>query len=230
MISSAGSTATPRASLSVSEEPGDPRFDRPLSGLYWQVTREPSGVVARSRSLVGFRAAAPQRRIVGGRAAPAPDCRSARNASLLAVERRVVLPARLGGGAVRVVVARDTADLAEATQQLHRRSRAVSRAHRPASHRRVRGAGRGRPRPAEGGAGAACRDPLRRGRAPGLGFSRRGAAARRRDRRAARCERQAGGGRARARRRPCPRAQDAAAGAGRRGRAPEGKRRSRNRE
>ena len=37
--------------LTVSEEPGDPRFDRPLSGLYWQVGREPNRVVARSRSL-----------------------------------------------------------------------------------------------------------------------------------------------------------------------------------
>ena len=38
-----------------------------------------------------------------------------RGTSLLAVERRVVLPARLGGGAVRVIVARDVADLTELT-------------------------------------------------------------------------------------------------------------------
>jgi signal transduction histidine kinase len=39
-----------------------------------------------------------------------------RGTSLLAVERRVVLPARLGGGAARVVVARDAADLSELTR------------------------------------------------------------------------------------------------------------------
>ena len=98
--------------LAISEEPGDLRFDRPLSGLYWQVTREPSGLVARSRSLWYSVLPLPsdelsegalhQHRIAG------PETRP------LAVERRVVLPARLGGGAVRVVVARDTADLVEA--------------------------------------------------------------------------------------------------------------------
>ena len=29
----------------------DPRFEEPLSGLYWQITEEPGGVVLRSRSL-----------------------------------------------------------------------------------------------------------------------------------------------------------------------------------
>ena len=101
--------------LQVSEEPGDPRFDRPLSGLYWQVAREPNRVVARSRSLWDFELPLPtdklsesavhQHRIAGPR-----------GTSLLAVERRVVLPARLGGGAVRVVVARDVADLSELTR------------------------------------------------------------------------------------------------------------------
>jgi hypothetical protein len=37
--------------LAVVDEPGDARFDRPLSGLYWQITRDPNGLVARSRSL-----------------------------------------------------------------------------------------------------------------------------------------------------------------------------------
>ena len=99
--------------LAISEEPGDSRFDRPLSGLYWQVTREPSGLVARSRSLWDSVLPLPSDELSEG-ALHQHRIAGPGNASLLAVERRVVLPARLGGGAVRVVVARDTADLVEA--------------------------------------------------------------------------------------------------------------------
>lgn len=101
--------------LAVVDEPGDSRFERPLSGLYWEVMREPDGVIARSRSLWDADLALPadelsegtlhQHRIAG------PG-----GTSLLAVERRVILPARLGGEAVRVVVARDAGDLAQATR------------------------------------------------------------------------------------------------------------------
>ncbi|MGA8990962.1 MAG: sensor histidine kinase, partial [Rhodoplanes sp.] len=101
--------------LTVSEEPGDPRFDRPLSGLYWQVTREPNGVVARSRSLWDSELPLPTDELSEG-AVHQHQIAGPRGTSLLAVERRVVLPARLGGGAVRVVVARDAADLSELTR------------------------------------------------------------------------------------------------------------------
>ncbi|MEZ5788410.1 MAG: HAMP domain-containing sensor histidine kinase [Xanthobacteraceae bacterium] len=100
--------------LTVVDEPGDSRFERPLSGLYWEVMREPAGVIARSRSLWDTDLTLPadelsegtlhQHRIAG------PG-----GTSLLAVERRVILPPRLGGEAVRVAVARDAADLAQAT-------------------------------------------------------------------------------------------------------------------
>lgn len=101
--------------LAVVDEPGDSRFDRPLSGLYWEVRSEPGGVIARSRSLWDAELSLPadelsegavhQHRIAGPGAT-----------SLLAVERRVVLPARLGGGTLRVIAARDAADLAQATR------------------------------------------------------------------------------------------------------------------
>ncbi len=101
--------------LAVVDEPGNPRFDRPLSGLYWQVTREPNEIVARSRSLWDTELRLPadepsvgalhQHRIAG------PGGRS-----LLAAERRVLLPVRLGGETVRVVVARDAAELTETTR------------------------------------------------------------------------------------------------------------------
>jgi signal transduction histidine kinase len=101
--------------LQVTEEPGDPRFDRPLSGLYWQVTQEPNKVVARSRSLWDFDLPLPTDELSEG-AVHQHRIAGPRGTSLLAVERRVVLPARLGGGAVRVVVARDAADLSELTR------------------------------------------------------------------------------------------------------------------
>lgn len=99
--------------LVVADPPDDPRFDRPLSGLYWQVTQEPGGLVDRSRSLWDFELTPPEdeppegtvhrHRIAG------PG-----GTGLIAVERRVVLPARLGGAVVRLVVGRDAADLAAA--------------------------------------------------------------------------------------------------------------------
>lgn len=41
----------PDGSLALRAEPGDPRFQRPLSGLYWQVRDEATGALLRSRSL-----------------------------------------------------------------------------------------------------------------------------------------------------------------------------------
>ncbi|MGZ8299346.1 MAG: sensor histidine kinase [Rhodoplanes sp.] len=101
--------------LAVVDEPGDARFDRPLSGLYWQVTREPNGLVARSRSLWDSELPVPPDELSEG-ALHQHRISGPRETSLLAVERNVVLPPRLGGGAVRVVVARDAGELTEATR------------------------------------------------------------------------------------------------------------------
>ena len=43
--------------------PSDPRFEQPLSGLYWQVAIEPSGPVLRSRSLWDFQLALPDAKV-----------------------------------------------------------------------------------------------------------------------------------------------------------------------
>ena len=37
--------------IALLRSPSDPRFERPLSGLYWQVLIEPAATVLRSRSL-----------------------------------------------------------------------------------------------------------------------------------------------------------------------------------
>jgi signal transduction histidine kinase len=101
--------------LTVGDAPDDPRFDKPLGGLYWQVIREPGGVVDRSRSLWDAELAVPADEPSEG-SRHNHRIRGPGGGELLAVERRVTLSPRLGGGAVRVVVAQDLSDLAAATR------------------------------------------------------------------------------------------------------------------
>jgi signal transduction histidine kinase len=96
--------------LEVGSPLAEPRFLQPLSGLYWQIAEEGSSTVLRSRSLWdgtlilppdGPAAAEIRRHTI-----PGPG-----GASLLAVARRVSLPASLGNGTIRVVVALDRAEV-----------------------------------------------------------------------------------------------------------------------
>lgn len=99
--------------LVVADVLADPRFDQPLSGLYWQVRAKDA--VLRSRSLWDGDLPLPsdeltdgvvhRHRIIG----PA-------GAELLALERSVRLPARLGNASVRAAVALDTREIAAATR------------------------------------------------------------------------------------------------------------------
>ncbi|MYZ47379.1 sensor histidine kinase [Propylenella binzhouense] len=95
----------------VADGPTDPRFTRPLSGLYWQV--EEDGTVLRSRSLWDGALALPVDEVADGEVhrhrAVGPD-----GGDLLVLERVVTLPPRIGGR-VRVAVALDRADIASAT-------------------------------------------------------------------------------------------------------------------
>ncbi|MBJ6125618.1 sensor histidine kinase [Microvirga splendida] len=96
--------------LEVGSPPAEPRFLQPLSGLYWQITEEPQGAVLRSRSLWDATLTLPPDVLAAGEVhrhtIPGPG-----GASLLAVERRIVLPASLGGGTIRAVVALDRAEV-----------------------------------------------------------------------------------------------------------------------
>ena len=99
--------------LVVADVLADPRFDQPLSGLYWQVRAKDA--VLRSRSLWDGDLPLPsdeltdgvvhRHRIIG----PA-------GAELLALERSVRLPVRLGNASVRAAVALDTREIAAATR------------------------------------------------------------------------------------------------------------------
>jgi signal transduction histidine kinase len=88
----------------------DPRFEAPLSGLYWQITEEPGGIVLRSRSLWdgtldlppdSLRTGEVHRHTIAGPA----------GATLLILERHIALPQRLGGGSVRAAVAIDRGEI-----------------------------------------------------------------------------------------------------------------------
>lgn len=97
----------------ISRSPVDPRFVEPLSGLYWQV--QLGGTTLRSRSLWDGRLAPPGDELAGGgvhrHRIPGPN-----GAQLIVLERSVILPERLGGGAMRAAVALDAADVAAATR------------------------------------------------------------------------------------------------------------------
>ncbi len=99
--------------LTLEKPPSDPRFARPLSGLYWQI-EAPSGRL-RSRSLWDGALRLPADELSDGAAhrhrIPGPG-----GGALLVVERLVTLPPRLDAEAVRVAVALDRAELRAASR------------------------------------------------------------------------------------------------------------------
>jgi signal transduction histidine kinase len=108
----AGLDRTTDGALIETRLPADPRFDRPLSGLYWQVNA--GAEVLRSRSLWDSRLTLPNDVLDDGQLHEHP-LSGPTGETLLTVERRVTLPARLGGEAVRVAVALDRAEVRAAT-------------------------------------------------------------------------------------------------------------------
>ncbi|GGK29747.1 sensor histidine kinase [Salinarimonas ramus] len=108
----AGIDRAPDGGFVVARYPGDPRFVQPLSGLYWQI--EVAGTELRARSLWDERLDLPQD-VVGDGAVHVHRISGPLDASLLAVEREVVLPPRLGETRARVAAAVDRAEVARAT-------------------------------------------------------------------------------------------------------------------
>jgi signal transduction histidine kinase len=98
---------------SLSKEPADPRFAQPLSGLYWQFQVDET--VRRSRSLWDATLELPPDALADG-AIHEHRITGPGGAELIALERSVVLPARLGGETMRAVVALDSSDVAAATR------------------------------------------------------------------------------------------------------------------
>ena len=100
----------------VVRAPGDARFARPLSGLYWEVLVEPAGPVFRSRSLWDFEIKLPEEAQVDDSVrhhyVSGPG-----GSELYLIQRRVELPARLHSRTARVAVALDASQLSAAVRR-----------------------------------------------------------------------------------------------------------------
>ncbi len=95
----------------VARAPQNPRFDEPLSGLYWQVGAE--GALQRSRSLWDATLTPPRDQLSEGQThyhqAPGPGGKL-----LLIAERRILIPTPHGRVEARVIVASDLTRLRQA--------------------------------------------------------------------------------------------------------------------
>jgi signal transduction histidine kinase len=98
--------------IEVGKPPPDPRFEQPLSGLYWQIEPKPAGPVLRSRSLWDFEIVLPDIPVDASphhARLPGPS-----GATLYVLMRHVALPATLGGGSALIAVALDASELKSA--------------------------------------------------------------------------------------------------------------------
>jgi signal transduction histidine kinase len=105
----AGVDVGPANELTVTRPPVDPRFDRQLSGLYWQVAVQPSGPILRSRSLWDDEIDLPIQNtdgLLNNFLVAGPG-----GQTLYLVQRRVELPARLGAKTIYAAVALDRAEV-----------------------------------------------------------------------------------------------------------------------
>ena len=101
--------------IALVQSVSEPRFERPLSGLYWQIRIERSGAVLRSRSLWDTELALPQNSLTDA------SIRRHRlsgpgGTTLYVLARRFELPARLDGAPILVAVGMDTAEIREAVR------------------------------------------------------------------------------------------------------------------
>ena len=109
----AGLDRNPQGAFMLSRPVADPRFAVPLSGLYWQIDVDATRL--RSRSLWDSELPLPADELADGTihrhriAGPGQS-------ELIALERGVTLPARLGSATMRAVVAIDSAEVRSATR------------------------------------------------------------------------------------------------------------------
>ena len=115
-----GIDAGPNGTLIVARPPADPRFERPISGLYWEVVA-PGNQILRSRSLWDFTIPLPPEKRPGAsidrHRAMGPD-----GSTLYLVRRSVELPERLGRKTVLSAVAIDASEVDAATRRFAARS------------------------------------------------------------------------------------------------------------
>jgi signal transduction histidine kinase len=88
----------------------DPRFEEPLSGLYWQITEVPGRILLRSRSLWDVTLDLPPDRLRTGEV-HRHTIVGPGGATLLVLERHIALPQSLGGNSIRAAVAIDRGEI-----------------------------------------------------------------------------------------------------------------------
>ncbi|HUH00061.1 MAG TPA: HAMP domain-containing sensor histidine kinase [Gammaproteobacteria bacterium] len=110
----AGLARTATGTPAVSRPPADPRFDEPLSGLYWEVTSEDGSL--RSRSLWDERLMLPNDQLADG-AVHRHRISGPGGSELIVLERSFTLPVRLGGGSMRASVALDATEVTTARRE-----------------------------------------------------------------------------------------------------------------
>lgn len=97
--------------LAIDRPPADPRFEEPLSGLYWQIESDPAGKTLRSRSLWDSALVLPPEQTVDDQLhhyrVPGPG-----GEQLYLLQKSIELPERLGDRHVRIAVAWRTQDVA----------------------------------------------------------------------------------------------------------------------
>lgn len=105
--------------ITLVRRPAEPRFEQPLSGLYWQIVVEPGHQLLRSRSLWDGELPLPADRLGDGavhhHAITGPG-----GTQLHVLERLAELPARLGFARARVAVAIDAAEIERASSDFAR--------------------------------------------------------------------------------------------------------------
>jgi signal transduction histidine kinase len=99
--------------IALVQSPAEVRFDRPMSGLYWQILIESSGTVLRSRSLWDFELALPQDALANS-SVHRHRLDGPGGATLYLLERRFELPARLEGARIRAAVGLDANEIRQA--------------------------------------------------------------------------------------------------------------------
>lgn len=106
----AGVEKTSSGELTLSRTPKDPRFEKALSGLYWQVEFGPEHPVLRSRSLWDFKLTLPREQRIDQESRH-HQVAGPGGQELYLLQKRVELPARLGRAQAYFAVALNEAEV-----------------------------------------------------------------------------------------------------------------------
>lgn len=108
-------TRKPSGELVVAHRPSDPRFEEPLSGLYWQIDGGSGATVLRSRSLWDSVLPLPAQDNIDDQS-HRHEISGPEGAKLYLLQRYIELPAELGGTKVRIAVAVDSQEVEKSVQ------------------------------------------------------------------------------------------------------------------